>query len=91
MLLFALLHGFVFRFELMPCFVVNNLPFSSLLCSCFALLLSIIITLIITIVTGVILEGPTLHKFLFEVCVDMYVLFYVCVGTGFVDQLEKIN
>ena len=52
----------------MPCFVVNNLPFSawliiptcpSLSCSCFALLLLLLSSL--TILTGAILEGLTLQ------------------------------
>ena len=28
------------------------------------------------------MKGLTLRKFVFDVCVGMYVLFYVCVGTG---------
>ena len=39
---------------------------------------------------GVTLKGLTLRKFVSDVFVCMSVLFYVCVGTGFMDWLEKM-
>ena len=36
------------------------------------------------------LKGPFLQKFVFDVCIVCYVLYFICVGTEFVDLTRLV-